>query len=119
MLRIQLESGVGIVKREFAREEAGVISPAVRRVLTKSKLSDLSLASVRWPHLTHWICTMPTLRSALAIAAFSLVLSNAVRVEAASPNIVFIMADDNDQVSWTIGGNCCKFLYFVGVSGKF
>jgi hypothetical protein len=35
------------------------------------------------------------------------------------PNIVVIMADDNDQLSWTIGGNCCKLLYFVGVSGKF
>jgi hypothetical protein len=35
------------------------------------------------------------------------------------PNIVLIMADDNDQISWTIGGNCCEFLCFVGVSGEF
>ena len=35
------------------------------------------------------------------------------------PNFVVIMADDNDQVSWTIGGNCCKFPCFVGVSGEF
>jgi hypothetical protein len=26
------------------------------------------------------------------------------------PNIVLIMADDNDQLSWAISGNCCEFL---------
>ena len=26
------------------------------------------------------------------------------------PNIVLILADDNDQLSWAIGGNCCEFL---------
>ena len=26
------------------------------------------------------------------------------------PNVVLIMADDNDQLSWAIGGNCCEFL---------
>lgn len=31
-------------------------------------------------------------------------------VQDARPNIVFIMVDDNDQLSWAIGGNCCKFL---------
>ena len=39
-------------------------------------------------------------------------------VEAAptKPNVLLIMADDNNYVSWTIGDNCCKFLCFVGVS---
>jgi hypothetical protein len=51
--------------------------------------------------------------------AVALVLSHLLqtRVYAATsdgltsrPNIVLIMADDNDQLSWKIGGNCCEFL---------
>jgi len=38
---------------------------------------------------------------------------------AEKPNVIVILSDDNDQLSWTIGGNCCKLLCFAGVSGKF
>ena len=51
----------------------------------------------------------------LAILFITSHLANA----AEKPNIILCMADDNDQLSWTIGGNCCEFLCFVGVSGEF
>jgi hypothetical protein len=29
---------------------------------------------------------------------------------ATKPNVILVMTDDNDQLSWEIGGNCCEFL---------
>jgi hypothetical protein len=48
----------------------------------------------------------------------SQILAAADKSKSAKPNIIVIMADDNDQLSWTIGGNFRKFLYFVGVLGE-
>jgi hypothetical protein len=48
------------------------------------------------------------------------VLSGFLNASAATkPNVILVMTDDNDQISWAIGGNCCEFLCFVGVSGGF
>jgi hypothetical protein len=38
--------------------------------------------------------------------------------EGSRPNVIVILTDDNVQLSWTIGGNFCKFLYLFGVLGK-
>lgn len=49
--------------------------------------------------------------STLAAVAVSMSFLNAVSAEpTARPNIVMILVDDNDQLSWAISGNCCEFL---------
>jgi hypothetical protein len=45
----------------------------------------------------------------LLLAAIVLVAALNVTL-AAKPNVVLVMTDDNDQLSWAIGGNCCEFL---------
>jgi hypothetical protein len=36
--------------------------------------------------------------------------ANIAHAEAPRPNIVLIVADDNNQLSWAISANCCEFL---------
>jgi hypothetical protein len=33
---------------------------------------------------------------------------------ATKPNVILVMTDDNDQLSWAIGGNFCDLLVFLG-----
>jgi hypothetical protein len=39
-----------------------------------------------------------------------LVVIGGVVAAAERPNVIVIFTDDNDQLSWEIGGNCCEFL---------
>jgi len=60
-------------------------------------------------HLLHRITTLTI--STVAVLFAQTIYTKQLKAESTGrPNIVIIMADDNDQLSWAIGGNCCEFL---------